>query len=282
MLMPVEKRLYPAAGRRAASARDDVKARRRVMRVAGDWRKEQRDGMRFIDHFDVILLDVQKTFMFGVDRFEEDEDFFATYQAVGGEELSRSAVCSAILSCLEYLGARYEDPAYYDAFPTLRTALEAANPDLGLSQTEIGLLQTTFASHECGTVSDEHARTLKELAKTHRLGVVSNIWAEKHVWIREFRRMGILDLFEVLVFSSDYPSIKPSPVLFQEAASAFDAPLERMVFVGDSLAYDIAGAKAAGLRSILTTNGASIEREFTPKPDHVVPDLHHLLLRQGE
>jgi hypothetical protein len=30
---------------------------------------------RFIDRFDVILLDMARTFMFNVDRFSEEEDF---------------------------------------------------------------------------------------------------------------------------------------------------------------------------------------------------------------
>ena len=41
-------------------------------------------GKRFIDGFDIILLDMGSTFMFDVDRFSADEDFGATYRTVGG------------------------------------------------------------------------------------------------------------------------------------------------------------------------------------------------------
>lgn len=34
---------------------------------------------RFIDQFDVVLLDVSHTFMFDVDRFSDAEDYGATY-----------------------------------------------------------------------------------------------------------------------------------------------------------------------------------------------------------
>ena len=43
--------------------------------------------MLFVDQFHVILLDMAKTFMFGVDRFSEDEDSAATYWKVGGKRL---------------------------------------------------------------------------------------------------------------------------------------------------------------------------------------------------
>ena len=114
-------------------------------------------------------------------------------------------------------------------------------------------------------------------SKTHRLGVVSNIWAKKEGWIREFRDKGILDLFEVMVFSSDHTSIKPSPVLFDKAISAFDVTRSGMVFVGDSPAYDIKGARGAGLDVVLTTNGTSIDQSFDPMPDFVVKTILDLL-----
>ena len=43
---------------------------------------------RFIDQFDVVLLDMSHTFMFDVDRFSDTEDYAATYRQVGGNLLS--------------------------------------------------------------------------------------------------------------------------------------------------------------------------------------------------
>ena len=217
--------------------------------------------MRFIDNYDVILFDVQMTFMFGVDRFGEAEDFHATYRSLGGSRLSPDTVNATILTCLDYLVKLYKDPVWFDKFPSLTKSFNSSCPELKLPPGEWELLEETFARHERGHIPEDHAECLRALAKTHRLGVVSNIWAKKDGWIREFRDKGILDLFEVMVFSSDHTSIKPSPVLFDKAISAFDVTRSGMVFVGDSPAYDIKGARGAGLDVVLTTNGTSIDQD---------------------
>jgi len=237
--------------------------------------------MRFIDNYDVILLDVQMTFMFDVDRFGEDEDFHATYLSLGGSVLSPDTVNTAVSACVKLLWKLYKDPAWFDKFPSLAEGFNASNPELKLPSKEWALLEETFAIHERGHVPKDHADSLRELAKTHRLGVVSNIWAKKDAWIREFQNMEIIDLFEIMIFSSDHTSIKPSPILFNMAISAFDTDRSRIVFVGDNPAYDIKGARAAGLDVILTTNGSPIDQKFDPMPDFAIKGIPYLLTEQS-
>jgi hypothetical protein len=43
---------------------------------------------RFIDQFDIILLDMGYTFMFDVDRFSDTENYGTTYYRLGGTLLS--------------------------------------------------------------------------------------------------------------------------------------------------------------------------------------------------
>lgn len=234
--------------------------------------------MRYIDNYDVLLFDVQMTIMYDVDRFSETENFHAAYRKFGGALLSPQEVRTAILRCFNYLLPHYNNPEFFDCFPSLEDAFNTSCPDLSLSPNELNILMKTFAFHECGHIPDDYAYCIKELAKTHKLGVVSNIWAKKETWILEFENKKILDCFEVLIFSSDYKCIKPSPSLFHQAMRSFNAPHDRFVFIGDSPAYDIAGAQAAGIDAILTTNNKPAPRGFDHKPVHIVPNLHHLLL----
>jgi len=190
---------------------------------------------------------MNSTFMFGEDRFGDAEDFFETYQALGGDMLDRSAVNSAIRRCYEGMSGDYEDPSRIDDFPSLEEGLRNyANAE----SADLPLLEAVFAHHERGRVPPEFAACLRRLSLSHGLGVVSNIWARKDPWLAEFASAGIGDIWDTVVFSSDGRSMKPSPRLFRQAIDAFDLPLSEIVFVGDSLRVDVVPAKSIGLDTV--------------------------------
>jgi HAD superfamily hydrolase (TIGR01450 family) len=69
---------------------------------------------------------------------------------------------------------------------------------------------------------------------------------------------------------------KPSPAFFGAALDTLDADAERTWMVGDDLEADIAGAKAAGLKTILVRTGkfrADALENALVKPDAVVDSL---------
>src|SRR5688572_3224563 len=76
--------------------------------------------MRLLDRFPVLCLDMNGTFMFGEDRFDNGEDFHRTYSSVGGSKLSASEVTHFIRDCYDGMSRDYSDPARYDDFPSLR------------------------------------------------------------------------------------------------------------------------------------------------------------------
>jgi HAD superfamily hydrolase (TIGR01509 family) len=140
------------------------------------------------------------------------------------------------------------------------------------------VLEQVFALHEVGTVPDTSVEVLQRLRQTHRLGVVSDIWSTSELYWQEFERAGIRELFDIVVFSSDHGRLKPSPYLFQQALGAFSVGWEKIVFVGDSLRRDIAGAKAVGLATMwIDADGNGVEPRG-PQPDVVVRDLRDLLV----
>lgn len=107
--------------------------------------------------------------------------------------------------------------------------------------------------------------------------MVSNIFCKSGLYLLEFDRAGVLPLFDVLVFSSDHSHIKPSAYLFERALQAFSADRSKVVFVGDSLKRDVAGAKALGLSAVwINAMNAACEPAL-PGPDLVIRDLRDLL-----
>ena len=234
---------------------------------------------RFIDQFDVVLLDVSHTFMFDVDRFSDTEDYGATYRQIGGNLLNNGEIHRTIAALFDSMLADYEDPNCYDSFPSVFSCLKVLPESKNLPVDEIRLLAQVFAMHEVGTIPVTHAKALMQLHGTHRLGVVSNIWSSNDLYLREFERVGIRNLFDVIIFSSDYGCVKPSPYLFAKAIEALDVGRAKIVFVGDSLKHDIAGAKAAGLSSAWINKGINRINQSIPTPELIIKDLRDLIER---
>ena len=200
--------------------------------------------MRLLEKYQVLLLDMHDVIMFGHDRFGEEQDFHGTYHALGGRRLGAVEVRKYIRRCYAGMSADYEDPARFDDFPSLREGLRRYGE---APECEIALLELVFSLHECGLVSTPCASLLGRLARTHRLGLVSDIWAPKYMWQRELERTGLVDLLQHTGFSSDCRSVKPSSTLFRDALRGVRAAPDEVLFVGDSLYRDMEGAKRLGM-----------------------------------
>src|SRR5207247_8012345 len=177
--------------------------------------------MRIRDRFSVILLDMNNTFMFGEDRFGLEQNFLETYLRLGGGNLSSQEVNAAVRGCFEGMLCDYRDPDRFDSFPSLEEGLKAYGGLPSLPKWELSRLVEVFGEHEIGYILNDFAAYLRELARSHDLALVSDIWAPKSRWLRELERAGIGQVFKTTVFSSDLQSIKPSLVLFRQALAAF-------------------------------------------------------------
>jgi FMN phosphatase YigB (HAD superfamily) len=223
--------------------------------------------------------------MFGEDRLGPGEDFAATYRAIGGRDVPDAAVAAAVLACVARMGRLYDDPAHVDDFPGVLEVLDRLPESAALAPTERRRLADVVARHELGRIPASHAAAVRALARTHRLGLVANVWAPKEPWLAELARAGLGDAFAVRVFSSDSRSVKPSPALFVEALRGCGVhgrgPHPDVVVVGDSLRCDVGGARAAGLRTIWINPAGAAPSADEPQPDAWVPDLCDLVRSHG-
>lgn len=233
--------------------------------------------MNFIDKFDVLLLDVGHTFMFGGYRFFNTEDFAATYHTLGGFLLTDELVNQIIFTVSRKIKADGKNPAYYESLPSVLSYLQKHPQAKSLPASELNLLEQVFANHEIGVISDKHIEILYELRKTHRLGIISNIWSKKEIFLKEFDRVGIRDLFEIIIFSSDYGWIKPSTKLFNKAIDFFDVERDKIVYIGDHIMRDVGGAKKAGLSTVWINRRGKQLNESMEIPDLMIKDLQELI-----
>ncbi len=80
--------------------------------------------MIFINNFDVLLLDVGHTFMFGGYRFFDSEDFAATYPSLGGILLKNELVNKIIFTVSRKIKADGKNPANYECLPSVLSYLQ--------------------------------------------------------------------------------------------------------------------------------------------------------------
>ena len=162
---------------------------------------------------------------------------------------------------------------FEEAHDDLLNAL-GADPDrsgqtsLYMGQTEVGLAAVQPREGVADTLAALRERGL-------HLGIVSNIDEDQFRPLWE--RIGLGPHFDAVTTSEEARSCKPHPGIYHHAlGKAGDMAPEEVVFVGDSVEYDVAGAKALGMTTVLITEGPS-QVDGVADPDHVIEAIPELL-----
>jgi len=79
---------------------------------------------------------------------------------------------------------------------------------------------------------------------------------------RKLELLGLSGYFEAALCSEDSGFLKPAAEPFAALASALGLPADRILYVGNSRAYDVAGAKAAGMGAALRGRSASVDADL--------------------
>ncbi len=120
------------------------------------------------------------------------------------------------------------------------------------------------------------AETLRILNERYRLGVISDtVFSPGRVFRTMLADEGLLELFDVLIFSDEVGRSKPEPEPFTIACERFGIEPHELVHIGDREGKDIAGPHAIGARAILCT--AVIDRGSSQTEAEAVFDDYHKL-----
>lgn len=106
------------------------------------------------------------------------------------------------------------------------------------------------------------------------VGLVTN--GPTEVQREKIALLGLADLVDFSVVSGELGVWKPDPAIFRAALRLGGVEAEDAVFVGDSVEHDIAGAQAAGIRSIWMDRGSSGWNPALPPPDRTVVTLREV------
>src|SRR5699024_9714395 len=102
------------------------------------------------------------------------------------------------------------------------------------------------------------------------VGVVTN--GPPEMQSDKLAALGLDDAFETVVHAGYDAPAKPDPEPFHRALSALDGEPASAVHIGNSLSSDVAGAQAAGLRSVWLDDGSTPD----PVPDHTLASMEEL------
>jgi putative hydrolase of the HAD superfamily len=169
----------------------------------------------------------------------------------------------------QVVGASYEERRLeeLDLVTVFRESLEAIGFTLPADVIDAIVAIDHSAYTNSMEVRPETLSTLERLAgDEYRMGLVSNIALLPHLMRGDLERFGLSRFIQASAFSSEVGLRKPHPKIFQTVLDQLGVPAAQAAFVGDRLHDDVSGARAVGMRTVLT-------HEFRQEEDpEIVPD----------
>ncbi len=98
-----------------------------------------------------------------------------------------------------------------------------------------------------------------------RLGILSNTFVGKEALDRHLQEIGILDMFEMRMYSCYHPYRKPDKRIFFDACDKMGLSPADILFVGDRVDTDVAGAIAANIRCVIKKSHANDGKKLPPQ-----------------
>lgn len=109
------------------------------------------------------------------------------------------------------------------------------------------------------------------------IGLISDVaWGLPSEYpLRDMKHFGLDKYFDDMIFSSDVGLRKPHPRVFKMALFNLGAEGGSSMYVGNSLQFDVRGAKSVGMRAVLKKSGY-FHPDDSIVPDHTVDDWNEL------
>lgn len=112
-------------------------------------------------------------------------------------------------------------------------------------------------------VEADIVETLKKLRSMGmKLGVLSNTFISASTLEKHFEQLGVLDFFDVRLYSYEYTFRKPDKRIFLAAAEKLNMKPANILFVGDRIDIDISGAAAVGMQPVLKEAYTNIKKKI--------------------
>lgn len=112
---------------------------------------------------------------------------------------------------------------------------------------------------------------VRRIEQVERVGLITN--GPSEVQRAKIDLLGIAPYVDFFIISEEFGVAKPDPAIFAEALRRGGAAAHEAVFIGDSPDHDMAGARAAGIRSVWMNRAGHPWPLPAAPPDYQAPDL---------
>lgn len=121
-------------------------------------------------------------------------------------------------------------------------------------------------------IPTETISIIKQLKDQAKIGLVSNFSYPKviHLILDKFR---LAPCFDSIIISGDVGWRKPHTKIFNLLLHQFSMKAQEVVFVGDTIEFDVVGAKRVGMTAVLITEGEDPFRDTADSPELAEPDF---------
>lgn len=109
----------------------------------------------------------------------------------------------------------------------------------------------------------------KEGKKVYLLSNAQRIFTEY-----EMNALGISDLFDGIIISSDYGTKKPDIRFYSVLKDKFGLDYDKSIMIGNDSKCDIEGAKAVGMHTLYVRSNISPASDETPMADYVFESMN--------
>jgi putative hydrolase of the HAD superfamily len=227
-----------------------------------------------------VLFDWGDTLM----RFAYDPELVSAGHRAGLEAIGRDDVPEAA-AVTAHFRERYEPffwlPGTLEEleYPGLVRELLA---EFGLEATDEEVARFLEAEHAAWRPARQLGATSLALLEALRergikVGLVSNAFDPGWLLHRTLAELGLAELLDVAVFSSEVGKRKPHPAIFERALDELGVPPAETLFVGDRLYEDVRGAAELGMRTVQAVWFRADENPDGREPDFQAFTPHDVL-----
>jgi putative hydrolase of the HAD superfamily len=198
---------------------------------------------------DAVLFDWGDTLM----RWSPSDGMLEAGHAAGFAAIGREPTAGVTDRFRDAYLARFFEPGVIEEIE-YPAEVRALLGEFGVEVSADELTRFLAAEHAVWAPAHMLADTTHALLETlrergYKLGLVSNAFDPPDLLHRDLAALGVAERLDAALFSSEIGRRKPDPAVFREALARLDVVAERALFVGDTVATDIAGAAALGMKT---------------------------------